>query len=714
MPRPRSIAALALGIWLAVLGACSEAEQAPSRAPEPATSSAAGALAVNVVVITMDTTRADALGAYGQRLPTSPGLDRMASQGVLFEQVVTSAPSTLPSHSSIFTGKQPYAHGVRSNAGYVLSQQNVTLAEVLREHGYRTAAEISASVIGRRTQLDQGFDQYRGPEDEGALHKKIAYDEPEGIREVEIPERPATDITRKAIDFLRASGERPFFLWLHYFDPHAPYSAPGAFNARIPESAYHAEIAFTDLQIERVLREIVRLGLKSRTLVVLTSDHGEGLGEHGEDTHTFFVHDATMRVPLIFWGPDRLLENWRVKSLARTVDIVPTVLDFLGLPALEGIQGQSLLPLLTGRGHDLELPGYGESFEFRSTFGGSVLRFLRKGKWKYVHKHEPSLHDLESDPGELLNLADREPERVSAMRTQLRRLLLAAPSGPEDATRRVDAATRAELIALGYAGADAPQKREGELALFEVDAPDPDSLTEDVALFAAARGRLRHDDLVEARDLFETLLARNPRSVPVLAGLISTLRLLDENARAVELIPRVAELAPTRIELFIDLAEMARRAGEIDPAIAAMRRAVSLSPCDHGPRSTLAELLRTAGRSAERLATLESGVSECPDIAEFTNDLAWLLATHSDPQLRDGLRAVALAEAAVRSHPDPHPGLLDTLAAAHAEAGNFENAVRIESRAIALLEERAATPETIEVFRIHLAHFRAGEPLRDS
>jgi arylsulfatase A-like enzyme len=309
----RSVATLCLlASALCVLACGPDAERSSG------SSSAAVSGPLNVLVVTLDTTRADALGAYGQSLPVSPRIDAMAADGVLFEQAVASVPSTLPSHSTLFTGKQPYAHGVRSNGGYRLSDANLTLAEVLRTRGYRTHAEIAAPVLASKTQLDQGFDDYRDPKASRSILELLDRNRGGWLGGAQ---RPADEISRNGIEFLRESVGSPFLLWLHYFDPHVPHDPPEPFKSQVPASDYHAEIRRADHHVGLVLDELERLGLRERTIVVLTADHGEGLDEHDEETHSFFVYDTTMRVPLVFWGAAAIPRGRRVASLVRLVDV---------------------------------------------------------------------------------------------------------------------------------------------------------------------------------------------------------------------------------------------------------------------------------------------------------------------------------------------------------------------------------------------------------
>jgi arylsulfatase A-like enzyme len=667
----------------------------------------------NVVLITLDTTRADALGVYGQSLDSSPHIDRLASEGVLFEQVVTSSPETLPSHASIFTGKQPYAHGVRSNAGHVLPEENDTLAEVLRSRGYRTHAEVAAPVVGRKVKLDQGFDLYRDLDSPGIAFKTIERRDDSGntVR-VRRPERPAEDVTRSALEFLRANRDGPFFLWLHYFDAHALYEAPPSFRQQIA-TPYLAEVRYVDDQVGRVAAEIMRLGLKQQTLVVLTSDHGEGLGDHDEDSHSCFVYDSVMRVPLVFWGPDELVAGRRIEALVRTVDIAPTILDLLDMPPLPEAQGTSLRPLLAGSVPGLQLTGYGESPELRNLFGASIIRFVREGNWKYIHKVEPELYDVRNDPAESDNLASSHPEIVDALRSRLRELIAEAPAAPAGAAITIDAETRSRLNALGYVGA-AMHAVDDELATLEVGDPDPTTLTGDVRAFIDGWGHIREERPDLARREFERVWAAQPESAPVLLGLITALKMTHENGeRLIPLLRRGIELDPVFTPYPLDLARLLQATGNTEEAESTLRRAVELHPCEDRPRIELANLLRAQKRHAEQLAVLEEGIEVCPGAIGFVNDYAYALATSPVDELRDGRQALALAKRAVARTGGERPSLLDTLAAAYAEVGDYENAVASSRKALLLLESRGASEPVVAAFRRNLASFEAGLPVRE-
>ncbi len=703
---------LAFALLLCAIACSPSNEGEPERTPN----------GLNVLLITLDTTRADALEPYGQPLPSSPNIASMAGDGVLFSDAVTSAPSTLPAHASILTGLQPFSHGARSNSGYVLSEQNATLAEALQAAGYRTAAQIAAPVIAARTRLDQGFDVYRDPYMTRSVVERL---ELVGRAQASGPDPPAespparnrrdgTDITHHGLEFLRAADDRPFFLWLHYFDAHAPYAAPEPFASQLPGAPYLAEVLYVDHQIGELMEELTRLKLRETTLVVLTADHGEGRGDHSELTHSFFVYDSTMRVPLIFWGADLLPRGEIVTSLVRTADIAPTVLDLLGLPPLPGpTQGVSLRPLLTGASTDLELIGYGESIEPHTTFGSSVLRFVREGRWKYIHKLDPALYDVAADPGELRNLAAEHPEIVERLRQRLHQLVAEAPPKPADSEVSIDAETQAQLLALGYAGAGAASSLDDELAALTPSGPDPDSKVLEHVVIARAWGNMFAGEYERAAESFRSLWTWNPESSPILMGLTQALTHLGRHDELIPLLRKGIEIEPESTSYRINLALLLKDRGEYDEAEPLLREILALKACSVTARLHLADLLLRRQRHAEQIEVLAQGDPSCPGSVATRNGLAYVLATAPDPALRDGGRAVRLAEAAVAESEGRHPDYLDTLAAAYAEIGDFERAVAEERRALAQLEDRDVPDAIVGLFRRNLARFEAGEPLRE-
>ena len=294
---------------------------------------------LNVLLISIDTLRADHLGCYGHPVIRTPNIDRIAAEGTLFEQCTTPAPITLPAHTSLMTGTYPFTHGVRDNARFHVHEDNVTLAEVLRDAGYVTGAQIAAYVLNREFGLDQGFDTYEDVET--ARRTRLAATDPAAS------ERKAEVVCDGACGWLREHVGDRFFLFVHFFDPHSAYDPPGRFAAQY-KNRYLGEIGYVDEQIGRLLGVLDELDLTRRTLLILTADHGEGLGEHGEDTHAHYVYDATLSVPLIFRCAGLVPAGRRVGAQVRLVDVAPTVPAMLGLPPLRDADGASLLPLLSG------------------------------------------------------------------------------------------------------------------------------------------------------------------------------------------------------------------------------------------------------------------------------------------------------------------------------------------------------------------------------
>ena len=651
----------------------------------------------HLVLITLDTVRADSLGAYGQAKPTTPRIDAMAEEGVLFLDVLSSSPSTLPSHATIFTGRYPFSHGVRSNDGFRLPDENVTLAEILADRGWKTRAEVAAPVLGASKRLDQGFGEYSTPEEDVSVLARIASPHDHAHT------RPAEEVTRRGLDFLRKNAETPFFLWLHYFDAHLPYDPPARFSEGL--GPYHAEIRRIDHHVGQVLDEIEALGLRDHTLVVLTADHGEGLLQHGEETHSFYVYDSTMRVPLIFWG-DGMPHGLRVRPMVRTVDIAPTILAFLGVPSPPGLEGVSLAPMLREPGLDLGLVAYGESVESTRAFGSSVLRFVRVGPWKYIHKPEPELYRVDEDPGEVRNVVAERWRVARRLKKRLHELVEGAgPVG--EAEVALDARQQEQLRALGYLPASSEAASE-DFDSLEPREPDPNAFIEEISLYAHGWGMMRAGDFDTALENAKELTRRLPKSPmgPRLA--VDVLRRTDRTDELLEVLPVAIERSPEDSDLLVLLGERLVERGREDEAEKALWTALSIHPCRVRARLQLTVLLGAARREVEQLALLEDGNRACPDRPELQNALAYILATARDPALRDPERALEISVDVVERADERHPGHLDTLAAVHARLGDFPRAAELQAEAFALVREAGVSDELEAAYASSLRAYEAG------
>lgn len=397
----------------------------------------------SVLLVSIDTLRADHVGAYGARPDATPTLDALASEGLRFETAIASAPLTLPSHASLLTGLHPPHHGIRNNGSARLSEARTTLAERFSAAGWDTAAVVGAAVLAGRYGLDQGFDRY----DDRAFGGRAS--------ETGFAERRAEAVSDAAIDWL-AERDRPFFLWLHYYDPHGDYRPPPPFDRRFADRPYLGEIAYVDAQLGRVVEVLRARGALEHTLVVVTADHGESLGEHGEAGHAYTLYDAALRVPLIVRGPGVPGGTVR-RGVVSTVDVAPSVLAAAGLDPLPGSDGRDLGFARTPGSDAAAGRAYAETLATQLDHGWAPLHALRTSSHLYVRAPRPELYDLAGDPAQLHDLlavpAPAADDRRTASRLDAAlETVLADASEPEPVT--LDARSREQLHALGYVAAD--------------------------------------------------------------------------------------------------------------------------------------------------------------------------------------------------------------------------------------------------------------------
>jgi len=402
----------------------------------------------NVLVITLDTTRADHIGAYGYRAALTPNLDRLAREGIMFRNCFASVPLTLPSHSALFTGRYPIANNVRNNGNYFLPAGETTLAEVLRGRGYDTRAVIAAFVLLSKFGVNQGFSVYDD-----------SLDTHEMIRNYK-SEIPAEMVHEKFSTWLGQNTGQPFLYWLHFYDPHSPYRPPQEYAKRFPpgpKGLYDGEIAYTDHWVGRVIESLRVAGVLERTLVVIAGDHGEGFGEHQEQGHGIFCYDETLKVPLIFYAPGLLAGRRRVSERVGLVDVMPTVLDLLGAETPPATQGRSFAALLKGRSEKEERTYYFESLYGREEMNWAPLTGLLHQDYKYISLPEPELYDLGSDLGEKRNLFLRKNIIARDMDKRLARFVADHSQRGGDTRRELSAGDKEQLQALGYISAFSSQ-----------------------------------------------------------------------------------------------------------------------------------------------------------------------------------------------------------------------------------------------------------------
>ena len=398
----------------------------------------------NVILITVDTLRADKVGCYGNHQVKTPAMDLFAARGVRFENCISQVPLTLPSHTTLMTGTLPVFHGIHDNGGFVVPSELVTMAETFKGKGYDTAGFVAAYVLDSKWGLNQGFDTYFDNFDLSRFEKI-------SLGEVQ---RPGNEVMDEALGWIDKKKGGKFFAWIHLYDPHTPYKPPEPFASEYPLNPYLGEIAFTDTQLARLWDFIERNGLRDDLFLVFAADHGESLGEHGEMTHGFFIYQASLHVPLIIATPFPQLQGVTVKGSVALSDVMPTVLDMTGIPVPPQVQGESLVPSFfrPGAGPARRLV-YSETFYPRYHYGWSDLRSVQDGRFKLILAPVPELYDLRADPGEARNLVYLEKavfEDISARAEAL--LEETGRNALEADISKVDEETREKLAALGYVG----------------------------------------------------------------------------------------------------------------------------------------------------------------------------------------------------------------------------------------------------------------------
>jgi arylsulfatase A-like enzyme/Tfp pilus assembly protein PilF len=518
----------------------------------------------NVLVITSDTTRADHIGCYGNRGVQTPVMDQLASEGVLCSHATTPSPSTLPAHSSLLTGMYPYHHGARANGTFRLEDKVTTLAERLKSDGYHTAAFVSAFVLDSRFGLDQGFDLYHDDLTKGMKYSANMFRE----RAAELTNEPAAKWLRE-----NAGGDKPFFMWVHYFDPHAVYLPPEPFRSKYQHDPYDGEIAYVDSQIGALLSQLEELGVRDRTLIVYTSDHGEGLGEHGEQTHSLLVYDATLHVPMIWNAPTGFPRGKIIERQTCLIDVAPTILHLLGKDVPEELDGVNLCaqPAETERSVLIE------TIATMTMHGWAPLVGVRRNDFKYILAPTPELYDLSNDPRELKNVHDEAPDRVKELAAQLAGWLgddpyLAGKGGIDLGNMEVDDESMRQLAALGYVKTASDDDLEAEQRL------DPKEQVSQWERVQKAIHLIAQGEPLTAIALLEQTLAESPGDVYARSILANAYEQVGETGRAMTNLQLAVEREPKNEGLWLNIAGIHLMEAELEEAETAIGKALEIEP----------------------------------------------------------------------------------------------------------------------------------------
>jgi len=642
MPRPRTIAVLAIlafgsgsAIVLLTIGC------GPAASPKAALDELRGDRKLNVLLVTLDTMRADRLGAYGFDEVDTRAIDALAGRGVTFMRAYASTPLTLPSHTSLFTGTHPPYHGVRDNGVHVVPAGLQTLAESFQEAGYRTGAFVGAFVLDSRWGLAQGFDRYF---DEFELPEQ---------RQISLStvQRPGSEVIDTALAWVREDDMTPFFMWVHLYDPHTPYEPPEPFRSQYADQPYVGEIAWTDSLVGRLASWLDDSGRSDDTYVVVAADHGESLGEHGEIEHGLLLYESAIRVPLIIATPFDEPQGIQRHELVSLIDVMPTVLDLTGLETPGEVQGRSLVPLLAKHAEVEgwpDAPVYAETFYPRLHFGWSELQAILKPTYKLIISPEPELYDLLQDPGEQQDLASGRAATAEALRREAEELVAQLEENANPAaTVTLDQETIQRLAALGYIGgysadADDPEAEranprdkieiyndllrarrltvqnepaEAEVVLRGVIAEDPGVVDAHRSLGNLLVEQLRYDEAIEA---FETALSMRPEDAALVLLVASTQRQAGRLDEAEKVLLDFIDVLEPDARLYISLGRIKQAKRSYTEAATYFNEALRLS--EDAPADNIMAGAHV-GLGAVQLASGRLGLAEEHlDLARSLND----------------------------------------------------------------------------------------------
>lgn len=612
----------------------------------------------NVLLLTLDTTRPDRLGAYGCRTAVTPEFDAFARSGILFENAYSPVPLTLPSHASILTGTYPLYHGVRTNGKYVLAPQALTLAEILKASGYKTAAFVSSFILDSRFGLDQGFDIYSDRMDDTSLVKNLE------------SERRASAVYEDFASWLGHYGGDSFFAWVHFFDPHAPYDPPEPYrlDPRLPDP-YDGEIAYMDVHLGKIRSLLVEKGLLASTLIVLAGDHGEAFGEHRESGHTIFCYEENIRVPLVFAGPLPWPRGVSIKHCTSLIDILPTILDCLGMKVPAFVQGRSLLPLMEGRNLG-QRDEYFESLYSQEVLGCAALQGILRGSFKFIRLPKPELYDLSSDPQEKVNLAESEPARTKEMIVTLEQSEKKWSSSGWASGRVVSPEEKNRLKSLGYlASAFRPNK---------ASSFDPKDRIEFWNKSQLA-SQLRAEQKFEAAEtLLLALLEEDPHFQPAVEDL-AEIYFHQNNKKSLQaLMEKAIALNPQSAGLRIIYGRFLVRLGMAGQAIPWLEEARALAYLDE-----VEHVYFTLGSAFGQLERYEEAVKCFRQVLDLEpeNFEATRLLGYSLMRLGKFEEAIHYFMEAEKAMPE-HPRLLEDMAMSLAELRRFDEAIRYFEKAI--------------------------------
>jgi arylsulfatase A-like enzyme/cytochrome c-type biogenesis protein CcmH/NrfG len=622
----------------ALISAAAAQKPSPRPAPRP-----------NLLLITIDTLRPDHLHCYGHEIQT-PSIDSLAADGIRFDQAYTPIPITLPSHSVILSGTYPMMSGMHDFSGNNLSADQATLATVLRGRGYDTGAVVAAAVLDRRFGLNHGFDFYYDHFNFSRLSES----------NLDFMERPANDVIDQALKWLAKPRKGPFFLWVHLYDPHHPYHPPPPFNQTYKSNLYDGEIAFADSQLARLLGYLKQHGAYDRTVITLSGDHGEGLGDHGEKTHGFFIYNSTTHVPLIIKPSiNSKFTNRVVKKDVSLVDLMPTLLGILSTPVPSKVQGKNLAGMVL-RGTEIEpSPLYFETYLPRIHFNWSELRGLSTGNYHFIDAPKPELFDRSKDPGETRNLFADKGAVASEMRRQLTTTIQRFTAEHEMAARStLDPQLAERLRSLGYT---AFTSGEEDSPVSDRKLPDPKDRVQVYETVTEAIDDSQHGRYSESIEKLKSTLTTEQNSVPIHYLLGLNYYRTKEFASSVAEFKKALELSPNYMLAVFNLGLASAALGDDDEAIRYLKRTLELDPTNFGAAYDLGAAYLHRNLPEESIAAFRQSVTINPDFAPGYRALGEMLVYQG--KLDEGLKELRTAVQLAPNDPRIHQALARALEA---------------------------------------------------
>ena len=637
-----------------------------------------GPAPLNVLLITLDTTRADHLGCYGYPQAETPHLDSLAREGIRFARAYCPAPLTLPSHCSIMSGLYPVGHGVRNN-GHDLPQGIRTLAEILKGQGYSTSAFVSSFSVDSRFGLGRGFDVY-----DDTFQSQLPL-------KSQNSERRAEETFARFSRWLDNNGQNRFFAWVHYYDPHLPYDPPPPYSEEFSGHPYDGEIAYMDQYVGALLERLKEKGILDKTIIIVAGDHGEGLGDKVETGHGLFLYEETLRVPLIFYNPRIFPRSQVIESEVRLVDVAPTILEMIGLKGeATGMQGRSLIDWIKGKARS-DLDGLVETFYPRENFGWSELVGLVSGPWKFIQAPRPELYDLKNDPGERINIYGSSVEKAGELKKILEREILRSSSSSAGAGGNLPA--RAEdlekLKSLGYLSFT-PAKPGSSL-------PDPKDKISSLRLIQQAQAFEFKEEYPEAERIYRQLLEDMPDSPASYVNLAIAQARQNRFDQAIATLDLGIARIPDSEILLVRLGHTYLVKERVQEALATMEKVLVLNPQNVDALTVCAGTLEATGRKDEARTYYERALAIEPESRHLRMSYAGNLA--SGGKLRE---AIKIYESLIGDFPEEQ-AFYQFAGIAYSYLGEFEHTISLLEQAVAI------RPTAVGYFNLAVAYEKSGD-----